>query len=326
MNNRVVTVFGGSGFVGRYVVRLLAASGLRVRVAVRDIEKAHFLKTAGDLGQLSIVPTSIGSDEEVAQAVHGSDWVVNTVGVLYERGSRSFQAIHVDGAARVAKAAALAGADRLVHISALGADDSSPSAYSRSKAAGEAAVLASFPKSTILRPSVIFGPEDGFFNLFADMGRITSVMTYFTNINPKTEDGGGTAFQPVFAGDVALAIECALSQDIHTGRIYDIGGPAIYDMRSLLEMINKHTDRNAWILGLPFILGRFMAFWLQFLPKPLLTPDQIKLLETDNVVDGSRPGLAELGITPTTVESILPTYLRRFRPYQQQKKLRIDMR
>ncbi len=326
MNNRLVTVFGGSGFVGRYVVRRLVAAGARVRVAVRDIEKAYFLKTAGDLGQVSLLPASIASDKEVAKAVEGADWVINTVGILFERGSRSFQAMHVDGAARVAKAASAAGASRLVHLSAVGAHAESLSSYARSKAEGETAVMAAFPNATVLRLSVIFGAEDGFFNLFADLGRMSSTMTYFTDANPHTEEGRGTKFQPVFVGDVASAVEQVLNEEKHTGRLYELGGPAVYDMRTVLEMINHYTDRNAWILGLPFWLGRYMAFWLQFMPKPLLTPDQVRLLRTDNVVDGSKPGLADLGITPSTVESIVPTYLRRFRPYQQTKKLRLDER
>ncbi len=324
MNNRLVTVYGGSGFVGRYIVRRMAAAGARVRVAVRDTEKAYFLKTCGDLGQVSLIPTSIASDAEVARAAEGADWVISTVGVLFERGKRTFEAIHVAGAERVAKAAAATGATRLVHLSALGADPESQSAYARSKADGEKAVMAAFPNATLLRPSVIFGPEDDFFNRFADLGRITRTMPYFTDVNPHAEGGGGTKFQPVYVTDVAKAAERVLADESHSGRIYELGGPTVYDMRTLFEMINHHTDRQAMILGLPFLLGRMMAFWFQFWPKPLLTPDQLKLLATDNVLTGSAPGLADLDLDATTVESIVPTYLRRFRPYQQQKKLRLD--
>ena len=324
MSNRLVTVFGGSGFVGRYIVRRLAAAGARVRVAVRDAEHAYFLKTCGDLGQVSLIPTSIASDTEVTRAAGGANWVINTVGILFERGHRTFQAIHVDGAQRVAKAATATGASRLVHLSALGASSESPSAYARSKAEGETAVMAAFPEATILRPSVIFGPEDDFFNRFADLARITGTMPYFTDVNPHAEDGGGTKFQPVFVGDVAKVAERVLSGDGHGGKIYELGGPTVYTMRTILEMINHYTDRNAMVLGLPFLLGRMMAFWLQFWPKPMLTPDQLKLLETDNVLSGAAPGLADLNLEATTVESIVPTYLRRFRPYQQQKKLRLD--
>ncbi len=192
MKNRLVTVFGGSGFVGRNIVRRLAEGGARVRVAVRDTEKAYFLKTCGDLGQVSLFPASLTSDEEVARAVvENADTVVNCVGVLYERGSRTFDAIHVQGAERIAKAAAHAGAKSLVHCSALGASPDATSAYARSKAAGEAAVLAAFPNAVLLRPSVIFGTEDGFFNMFADLARITHVLPYFTRIVPHAEGGGG---------------------------------------------------------------------------------------------------------------------------------------
>ena len=324
MNNQLVTVYGGSGFVGRYIVRRLAASGARVRVAVRDTEKAYFLKTCGDLGQVSLVPTSIASDAEVARAAEGADWVVNAVGILFERGKRTFDAVHVTGAERVAKAAAAAGASRLVHLSALGADAEAPSAYARSKADGEKAVMAAFPNATILRPSVIFGPEDDFFNRFADLGRITRTMPYFTNTNPHAEGGGGTKFQPVYVADVAKAAERVLADENHSGRLYELGGPMVYDMRTVLEMINHYTDRQAMVLGLPFLLGQMMALWFQFWPKPLLTPDQLKLLRTDNVLTGAAPVLKDLNLDATTVESIVPTYLRRFRPYQQQKKLRLD--
>jgi len=326
MKNRLVTVFGGSGFVGRHIVRRLAESGARVRVAVRDTEKAYFLKTCGDLGQVSLVPVSIGSDEEVARAVEGADWVVNCVGILYERGSRTFDAIHVRGAERIAKAAARAGATRLVQLSALGADAQSPSAYARSKAAGEAAVKAAFPEAVMLRPSVIFGQDDGFFNMFADLARISPVLPYFTHVVPHAEGGGGTKFQPVFVGDVAEAAVTVLSESDHGGKSYELVGPTVYTMREILEMIIHYTDRTTWICGMPFWVGRIQALFLQFLPKPLLTPDQVKLLDIDNVSDGSQPGLSDLGITSTTAESIVPTYLRRFRPYQQQKKLRLSER
>lgn len=326
MKNRLVTVFGGSGFVGRYIVRQLAEAGARVRVAVRDTEKASFLKTCGDLGQVSLIPASLSSDEEVARAVDGADWVINCVGILYERGARTFQAVHVDGAARVAQAAAKAGASRFLHLSALGADADSPAAYARSKAAGESAVLAAFPTATILRPSVIFGPEDGFFNLFGDMARISPALPYYSNVPAHAEGGGGTNFQPVYVDDVAQAALAALNIEDHGGKIFEVVGPAVLSMYEVLEMVRRYTDRNSWIIALPFWLGRIQAVFLQYLPKPLLTPDQLKLLEIDNVADGSKPGLADLGITATTVEAIVPTYLRRFRPFQQQKKLRLQPR
>lgn len=326
MKNRLVTVFGGSGFVGRYIVRRLAEAGARVRVAVRDTEKAYFLKTCGDLGQISLVPVSLSSDEEVTEAVAGADWVVNCVGILYERGSRTFEAIHTEGAERIAKAAAEAGASRFVHISALGADLDSPSAYARSKAAGENAALAAFPQTTILRPSVIFGAEDGFFNMFADMARISPALPYFSHVPAHAEGGGGTKFQPVYVDDVAQAAVTALTSEDQGGKTFELVGPAEFTMYEILDMVGRYTDRKPWIIALPYWYGRILAVFLQFLPKPLVTPDQIKLLEIDNVADGSKPGLAELGVTATTAETIVPTYLRRFRPFQQQKKLRLQAR
>lgn len=324
MKNRLVTVFGGSGFVGRYIVRHLAEAGARVRVAVRDTEKAYFLKTCGDLGQVSLVPASVMSDQDVADAVEGADWVINCVGILYERGKRTFQAVHTDSAERIAKAAASAGASKLLHVSALGADKNSPSAYARSKAAGEHAVLAAFPQATIFRPSVIFGPEDGFFNMFGDMARISPVLPYLSEVVPHAEGGGSTKFQPVYVDDVARAAVTALNDDAHGGKTFELVGPAVLSMLEALQMVRRYTDRTPWIIGMPFWLGRIQAAFLQFLPKPLLTPDQVKLLQIDNVADGTRPGLADLGVTATTVETIVPTYLRRFRPYQQQKKLRLQ--
>ncbi|MEQ9112317.1 MAG: complex I NDUFA9 subunit family protein [Rhodospirillaceae bacterium] len=326
MKNRLVTVFGGSGFVGRYIVQRLAAAGARVRVAVRDTEEADFLKTCGDLGQISFIPASITSDTEVNRAVVGADFVVNCVGILFERGARSFTAIHVDGAARVAKAAKAAGAQRFVQLSALGADAESKSAYARSKAAGEQAVLAAFPEATLLRPSVIFGPEDGFFNMFAELARMSPVLPYFTSIVPHAEGGGGTKFQPVYVGDVAAAAVSALTENGYQSKTYELVGPTVYTMREILEMICRYTDRSTWIVGLPFWVARIQAVFLQLLPTPLLTPDQVKLLRVDNIADGSKPGLEAFGITPETAESIVPTYLRRFRPYQQLKKIRFNAR
>ncbi|MBT5242093.1 MAG: complex I NDUFA9 subunit family protein [Rhodospirillaceae bacterium] len=324
MKNRLVTVFGGSGFVGRNIVRRLAAAGARVRVAVRDTEKAYFLKTCGDLGQVSLVPASITSDNEVARAVEDADTVVNCVGVLYERGSRTFDAIHVQGAERIAKAAAQAGVKQLVHLSALGASADATSSYARSKAAGEAAILAAFPDAVMLRPSVIFGTEDGFFNMFADLARIFRVLPYYSRVVPHAEGGGGTKFQPVYVGNVADAAVKVLHEDGHTGKTYELVGPTVYDMREILEMVCQYTDRSTWICGLPFWLARIQAIFLQYLPTPLLTPDQVKLLQVDNVADGSKPGLSDLGISAVTAETIVPTYLRRFRPHQQQKKLRLN--
>jgi uncharacterized protein YbjT (DUF2867 family) len=326
MTEKLVTIFGGSGFIGRYLVRHLAAKGWRVRVAVRDIERATFLKPAGNLGQISLVPTSVNDPASVAAAVHGADAVVNLVGVLYGRGRRSFEAMHVDGAANVAQAAAAAGVARLIHVSALGADENSPSAYARSKAAGEEAVRIAFPTATIFRPSVVFGTEDGFFNLYGLMAQVLPALTFFTDKNPLTPTGGGAKFQPIYVGDVVEAMAQALHGEGHAGKVYELAGPRVYDMREIAHIVNRETQRKRWVIGLPYIVAQIGAIFLQFLPKPLLTPDQVRQLKLGSVTTGRRPGLAVFGITPTTVEVVVPTYLKRFRPTQQTKKLRLQPR
>jgi len=326
MTNKLVTIFGGSGFIGRYLVRHLAAQGWRVRVAVRDTERANFLKPAGNLGQIALMPVSVSDPVAVAAAVAGADAVVNLVGIMHERGKRTFQAVHVNAAANVAKAAATAGVKRLVHMSALGADPESPSAYARSKDSGEMAVRAAFPTATIFRPSVVFGTEDGFFNLFGWMAQVFPVIALFTNHNPHSPAGGGPKFQPVFVGDVVEAMAQALTGEGHAGKIYELAGPRVYEMRDIVHLVNRETQRNRLVMGIPFPLAQIAAFFLQFLPKPLLTPDQVKLLKLGNVASGRRPGLAVFGITPTTVEVVVPTYLKRFRPLQQTKKLRLQAR
>ena len=323
MAEKRVTIFGGSGFIGRYLVRHLAAEGWRVRVAVRDVERAAFLKPAGDVGQIAITPVSVSDAAGVAAAVAGADAVVNLVGILFERGKRTFQAIHVDGATTVAKAAAAAGVKRYVHMSALGADQNSPSAYARSKDAGEMAVRAAFPTATIFRPSVVFGTEDGFFNLFGWMAQVFPTIAFFTNTNPHRPSGGGPKFQPVYVGDVVEAIAQSLTSEGHAGKIFELAGPRVYDMREIVNIVNRETRRDRWIIGLPFLIAEIAALFLQFLPRPLLTPDQVKQLRQGNVATGRRPGLAVFGITPTTLEVVVPTYLKRFRPLQQNKRLRL---
>ncbi|MHB1204331.1 MAG: complex I NDUFA9 subunit family protein [Rhodospirillaceae bacterium] len=322
MSGKLVTVFGGSGFIGRHVVRHLAARGWRVRVAVRDIEEPRFLKLAGNLGQISPVAATISNDASVAAAVKGADAVINLVGVLYERRKRTFQALHVDGARRIAEAAKAAGVAHLVHVSALGADAASPSKYARSKAAGEAAVHGAFPGATIFRPSVVFGPEDRFFNLFGAIAQISPVLPYFTNTVPHAPDGGGSKFQPVYVGDVAEAICGAVVGEAHAGRTYELSGPKVYTMLEILKIVNVETMRKRMIWGLPYLIAQVKALFLQFLPTPLLTPDQVKLLKIGSVASGRAPGLEAFGITPTPAELIVPTYLKRFRPVQQTKKLR----
>jgi NADH dehydrogenase len=324
MDRRLVTVFGGSGFIGRHVVRRLAADGWVVRVAVRDPVAAEFLKTMGDVGQVVPVRADITDEAVVQAAVHGAHAVVNLVGILYERGRRSFDRIHRQGAATVAAAAKAAGVVRLVHLSALGADKASASAYARSKAAGEEAVAAAFPGATILRPSVVFGPEDDFFNRFARLAVLSPVLPVYTAGAYKVACGaggpsldlfgpGGPVFQPVWVGDVAAAIVKAIGEPQAAGRVYELGGPRRYTLKEVLEVILAQTGRHNLLVPLPFWVADLQASILGLLPKPLLTRDQVRLLRSDNVVRGGKPGLADLGIAPTAAEAMLPSYLGRYR-------------
>ena len=327
MTQKLVTVFGGSGFIGRHLVRHLAAQGWRVRVAVRDVQRAWFLKPAGDLGQISLVPASVLDPASISRAVQGADAVVNLVGALFEKGGkRSFHSLHVVGAENVAKAAHAAGASHLVQMSALGADLHATSKYARSKAEGEKAARDAFPKATIIRPCVVFGPEDGFFNMFGMIAQYSPILPFFTNTVPHAAGGGGPRFQPVYVGDVVDAIAQSLAGAAHQGQVYELAGPRIYDMREVLNIVNDATMRRRWVAGFPFFVASMKAFVLQILPKPPLTPDQVKLLKLGNVATGRLPGLAAFGIAPTTVEVVVPTYLKRFRPVQQNKRLRLEAR
>ena len=304
---RQVTVFGAAGFIGRYVVQRLARRGIRVVAAVRRPQQGKFLMPMGDVGQVMPVCGDITSDATAAAAVDGSDAVVNLVGILYERGRASFDAIHVQGAARVAQAAARAGASRLVHLSAIGADAQSASSYARSKAAGEEAVRAAFPGATILRPSIVFGPEDDFFNRFATLARLSPMLPLF--------GGGATRYQPVYVGDVADAIVTALTRADCAGKSYELGGPRAYSFAEMMSLMLAETGRERCLVKLPFWMADVIGTVAGLAPlgRPQLTRDQAKLLRHDNVPAAGAPGLAELGIAPTACEVILPTYLDRFR-------------
>lgn len=325
---RNITVFGGSGFVGRHLVKRLAADGWQVRVAVRDVEAAQFLKPSGNIGQIVLWQTDIKDPAQVASAVAGADAVVNLVGLLYPSGSNDFVAAHEKGAGVVAEAAKSAGVRHLVHMSALGADEKSNSHYARTKALGEKAVQEAFPEASIMRPSVIFGPEDNFFNKFAGISRFVPFMPVFgcpllptisvSGVNGLTVSidlygDGGTKFQPIYVGDVAEAIIAALKTSDAKGKTYELGGPAVYSFKELMEQLGRHTGRKKYLLPIPFGIAMIYAYFLQLLPKPLLTCDQITLLKTDNVVSDKANTLQSLGIKPVNTEVILPTYLHRFR-------------
>jgi NADH dehydrogenase len=306
IGQKTVTLFGGTGFVGRYVAQMLAQRGWRIIVASRHPDRALPLKTAGAVGQVVPVFADIRDDGSVAAAVAGADAVVNLVGILFERGKQRFDSIHGEAAGRVARAAAAAGATRFVQISAIGASADSPSSYARTKAAGEAAVRAAFPGASILRPSVVFGPEDGFFNLFANLARTAPFLPLF--------GGGTTKFQPVYVQDVAAAVVACLEQDGTAGQTYELGGPRVYSFRELMELTLKQTGRKKRLVSLSWGMAAFEAKLFSLLPKPPLTPDQVLQLKIDNVVAPGARTLADLGIQATPAELILPSYLDRYRP------------
>jgi uncharacterized protein YbjT (DUF2867 family) len=304
MQAKQITVFGGSGFVGRHAVRALAKAGWRIKVATRHPNRAFFLRPMGQVGQIGFVKCDIADPDQVAAALRGSEAALSLPGILFQRG-QSFEDVHVTGAGHVADAAARLGLKHLVHVSAIGADSESQSRYAQSKAEGENRVRAAFPAAVILRPSIVFGPEDRFFNMFSSLARFSPALPLI--------GGGHTRFQPVFVGDVAAAIMASLEQPAAQGRTFELGGPAIYNFKQLLEIVLKETGRKRLLVPLPFALASLKAFFLQFAPNPLLTPDQVKLLRYDNVVSPTAAKLADLGIQPTTVEAEVPTYLWRFR-------------
>lgn len=319
---RLATVFGGSGFIGRHVVQRLAAEGWRVRVATRDPEGAIYLRPRGDVGQVEPVYADLTKEFSVAAAVERADLVINLVGILYERGRQKFNAIHVEGAARIAAAAKAAGVKQLVHVSALGADEASDSLYAKSKAEGEKAVLAAFPGAAILRPSVVFGPEDTLFNRFAEWAGIAPALPVFVNDGFRLKGlgldlwgSGGAKFQPAYVGDVADAVMAVLAAG-HEGKIYELAGPHTYSLKQIIELALSASGRKRCLVPMPLGIAKIKAAFLQLLPKPPLTVDQVRLLAHDNVADGKLPGFKQLGIAPQGAESIVPSYLARFKnPY-----------
>lgn len=303
---RVITVFGGSGFLGRHLIQRLARTGAIIRVAVRHPSKAVFLKTSGNVGQIVPLAVDLNADESVAAAVRDADVVINLTGILFERGRQTFAAVHEQGAARIARLAAAAGARHLVHVSALGADRESTSAYARSKARGEELVREAFPAATILRPSLIFGPEDRFFNRFAGLSQILWVLPLI--------GCGRTRFQPVYVGDVVSAVMESLRQEKAAGKTFLLGGPEICTFAQLLEKMLQHTHRSLPLVPVPWKVAEIMGRILQMVPliDPLLTRDQVELLKSDTVVRPGLPNLSDLGIAATAMDLILPTYLTRF--------------
>jgi NADH dehydrogenase len=311
----LVTIFGGSGFLGRHVVRALARQGYRIRVAVRRPDLAGHLQPLGRVGQIHAVQANLRYPASIEAALRDAEVAINLVGILFERGQQRFSTVQAEGPAHVARAAATSGA-RLVHVSAIGADADSPSHYARSKAAGEDAVRAAVPSAVILRPSIAFGPEDDFFNRFASLARFSPFLPLV--------GGGETRFQPVFCGDIAAAVLKAVQGEAKPGTTYELGGPETKSFREIMEFVLATIERRRLLVPLPFGIAKLQAYLLQLLPKPLLTPDQVDLLRVDNVVSDAaqREGrtFAGLGIEPTSIEAVVPSYLWRFRKSGQFRK------
>src|SRR5271170_4971137 len=305
MKQHRAAILGGAGFIGRYVVKRLAERGDVLTVGGRNAASAKFLKLKGDVGQVGLVNIAIGDEAVLPAFVANNDCVVNLIGILHESGGQSFDPVHHVGPARLARLAREAGVERFVHISAIGAEPRSASAYARTKAAGEAAVRDAFPTATILRPSVVFGPEDQFFNRFAALAMISPILPLI--------GGGHTRFQPVYVGDVADAVLKCLDDPTTAGRTYELGGPKVYTFRELIELMLQEIRRKRWFIDLPFGVAGLQARLMSMLPNPPLTPDQVEMLKRDNVVSPGALTLSSLGIAPTPVEVILPTYVDRFR-------------
>lgn len=315
-NTNLVTIFGGAGFVGTQLVQVMARKGYRIRVAVRRPDLAGHLMPLGSVGQIVPIQANIRNMPSVERAVEGADIVINLVGIKSQSGRQRFGAVHALGAKNIATAAKNAGATTLVHMSALGANPKAQSASARSKALGEEEVLKAFPEATIIRPSIIFGQGDGFFNLFGALASLMPVL-------PLIE--GNTRFQPVYVGDVADALAIAAEGGVKPGRIYELGGSEIETMRELMQRLLRETARQRLLLPVPTMLAKLQAYFLQLLPSPLLTVDQVIQLGQDNVVSDEarkqKRTIAAFGITPTAMDAILPTYLWRFRKHGQFDKV-----
>jgi uncharacterized protein YbjT (DUF2867 family) len=306
----LITIYGGSGFIGRHVVRAIAKTGARMRVAVRRPELALHLQPLGGVGQINAVQANVRFPDSLLAAADGADAVINLVGILFPAGKQTFKAVQDEGARHVAEAARAAGAKALVHISAIGASPDAPSVYARTKAAGEAAVKDVYPGAVIFRPSIVFGPEDDFFNRFAKIARIAPALPLI--------GGGKTRFQPVFAGDVAKAVIGGLTGKTEVGAPYELGGPEVLTLREVMERVLAYTMRKRLLVPEPFWLAKLQAAFLQWLPKPPLTIDQVRLLQYDNVVSEAaiKAGrtLEGLAIEPVAIAAIVPDYLAQFRP------------
>ena len=305
----LVTVFGGSGFLGMQVTRALAKRGHRVRVACRRTNLAYRAPLMGDVGQIQIVQANVRAPSSVERALEGADACINLVGVLFEQGRQRFHSLHAQGARNIAEAARARGIATLIQVSALGANAESPAKYARTKAEGEAAARAAVPSATVVRPSIVFGQDDDFFNRFGSLAAQAPVL--------PLPGGGHTRFQPVFVGDVAAAIAACIGNPAAAGKTLELGGPTVYSFRELMELVLKETQRSRLLLPLPWPLARLIGAAGDLVAAtpfaPPLTSDQVELLTKDNVASSALPGLSALGVTPTAVEAVIPTYLYRYR-------------
>ncbi|HWK44824.1 MAG TPA: complex I NDUFA9 subunit family protein [Stellaceae bacterium] len=302
---RRVTIFGGAGFIGRYIVKRLGARGAVVTVVGRNARAASYLTPMGDVGQIALINADLSDEVTVAAAIEGADTVINLVGILAETGKQRFEDVQHKAAGRIAALSKSLGVKRLLQVSAIGADPNAASRYARTKGLGEAAVRSAFPEAIVLRPSIVFGPEDKFFNRFATLAQISPALPLI--------GGGHTKFQPVYVGDVADAALVALDHPEAAGETYELGGPKVYTFKELMALTLDLIQRKRWLVDLPIPLATRQAALLEKLPGALLTRDQVTLLQQDNVVSPGAPGFADLGITPAAVELIVPTYLDRYR-------------
>ncbi|MFC4346492.1 complex I NDUFA9 subunit family protein [Kordiimonas lipolytica] len=306
MKDRLVTVFGGSGFIGRYIVERLAREGARVRVAVRRPNEALFLKPLGELGQIQLMAANLKNEASVRRAIRGADAVINLVGILYNSGGQTFEALQAEGAGLVARVASEEGVKHMVHMSALGATHASDSRYARTKAMGEDAVLSAFPKATVLRPSVVIGPEDGFYNRFAKLVKMFPILPI---------PGADTKFQPVYVDDVAAAaVMASRGGDAFEGKTFELGGPQAMSLRALLQDMMDRIGTHRPIIRVPWGLAMLQATFMQMLPNPPLTRDQVTLLRSDNIVSEGAEGFEAFGITPTGIAGVLPRYSQQYKP------------
>ncbi|HBN23298.1 MAG TPA: complex I NDUFA9 subunit family protein [Holosporales bacterium] len=306
MRNKIITVFGGSGFLGRSVIQRLAQQGARVRVAVRNTDHANHLRVYGDVGQIMPVQVTLSDAENIEAVCKNSHAVINLLGILYEKGTSTFEAVHVKAIEDIAVACAKHSINRLIHISALGADLKSESNYARTKALGEQKGQAAFKEMTVIRPGLLFGAGDDFFNRFADLAKIAPLLTLF--------DKGKTKLQPIYVGDVAQGIMTVLKDSTSKGKLYELGGDQIFTFKELMGLLLKFIDRPKPIISFPDPIGKALSYILQFMPKPLVTPDQLRFLKNDAVVGKKSKTLKDLSIVPKHLEAIVPPYLAPYKP------------